>query len=147
MKDVIVGILCLLFSTWVYVLTMDFPQTERVYKNPASYPRVLIFLLLLFGIILGIKGIKQLRTTGLEKGGLGKNFRRPLTITVLLIGYFTLLYLFGFLVATFIFLILVYHIFGGSLKTGLVFSALLTLGEYVVFGVLLKVPLPQALFW
>ena len=147
MKDVIVGISCLLFSTWVYVLTMNFPQTERVYKNPASYPRVLSFLLLLFGIILGIKGVKQLRTTGLEKGRSGENFRRPLTITILLIGYFTLLYFFGFLVATFIFLILVYHIFGGSLKTGLVFSACLTLGEYVVFGVLLKVPLPQALLW
>ena len=147
MKDVIVGIWCFLFSTWVYILTRGFPQTDRVYKNPASYPRALIFLLLLFGMILGIKGIKQLRTAGLEKGKSGRNFRRPLTIIVLLIGYFTLLYLFGFLVATFIFLILVYHIFGGSLKAGLVFSACLTLGEYVVFSVLLKVPLPQALFW
>jgi len=148
MKDLLIGIWCLGFSTWVYVLTREFPHAERIYKAPAAYPRVLLFLLTLFGIMFISRGIWHLKMTGsVPKRALPMNITKPLIVMVSLIGYFFLLYACGFIVATFIFLIGAYRVFGGSVKQGVVFSALLTLGEYGVFGLLLKVPLPQPFFW
>lgn len=147
MKDVIIGVFCLAFSALVYGLTTTFPQPQKIYNNPASYPRALIFLLLILGVTLAIAGIRQIKTAGLIRGNPNINLRKPLMICVLLAGYLILLHILGFSAATFIFLILVYQLLGGSLKEGIVFSGLLTLGEYIVFGMLLKVPLPQSLFW
>lgn len=148
MKDILIGIWCLGFSTWVYVLTREFPHAERLYKAPAVYPRVLLFLLTLFGLMFIGRGIWQRKVAGsVPKKILLANITRPLIVIASLIGYFLLLYAFGFIVATFIFLIGAYRLFGGSFKQGVVFSVVLTLSEYGVFGLLLKVPLPQPFFW
>ena len=148
MKDGIVGIFCILFSIWVYVLTLGFPQDKRLYKAPAVYPRFLLFLIVILGGILIVRGARQIKAAKSLNNEIPRpNFGKPLIIILGLLGYFILLYIFGFVVATFIFLIGAYHTFGGSLKEGVLFSILLTGGEYLVFGLLLKVPLPQALFW
>ena len=117
------------------------PPFTKIFNSPAVYPQALAILLIILSVILIFSGIRQIKikTPILEAP---KDLSKPLLISATLVGYLILLLTSNFVIATFIFLILVFRFLGGSWKEGVVLSILLTIGEFLVFGSLLKVPLP-----
>lgn len=141
MKDIITGVLCIGFSLIFWGIATSFPHSPKIYNSPAIYPQSLAVLLCILAAILIFSGIRQAKLAP-PKFQVANDLAKPMLIGATLIGYLILLLKVKFVFATFIFLLLVFRLFGGSWKEGLVFSALLTVGEYLVFGSLLKVPLP-----
>jgi len=141
MKDILTGVLCIGFSLLFWGLATRFPHSPKIYNSPASYPQALAVLLCILSAILIFSGIRQ-KKPALTKFQPTIDLVKPMLIGATLIGYLIFLLKVNFVLATFIFLLLVFRLFGGSWKEGLVFSVLLTIGEYLVFGSLLKVPLP-----
>lgn len=141
MKDIMTGVICIVFSLISWGLATKFPHSPKIYNSPAIYPQSLAILLSILAAILIFSGIRQ-KKLALPNSQLSNDLAKPLLISATLIGYLILLLSVKFVLATFIFLLLVFRLFGGSWKEGLVFAVLLTIGEYLVFGSLLKVPLP-----
>jgi len=141
MKDILTGIFCVVFSLLIFGVATTFPHSPKIYNSPAVYPQTLAILLIILSVILIFSGIRQTKiTTPILQAA--KDLSKPLLISATLAGYLILLLTSNFVIATFIFLILVFRLLGGSWKEGVVFAILLTIGEYLVFGSLLKVPLP-----
>ncbi len=141
MKEIMTGVFCIAFSIVFWVLAMKFPHSPKIYNSPAIYPQSLAILLIILAAILIFSAIHQ-KKLALPRFQVSSDLAKPLLIFATLIGYLILLLTANFVLSTFIFLLLIFRLFGGSWKQGLVFSVLLTLGEYLVFGSLLKVPLP-----
>lgn len=141
MKDIMTGAFCFTFSLVFWELASKFPNSPKIYNSPAIYPQSLSILLSIFAAILIFPSIRQKKLT-LSTFQVSHDLAKPLLIYLTLIGYLILLLTVKFVLSTFIFLLLVFRLFGGSWKQGLIFSILLTIGEYLVFGFLLKVPLP-----
>ena len=141
MKDILTSICFVVFSLLIFGIATTFPHSQKIYNSPAVYPQALAILLIILSVILIFSGIRQIKIKNpiLEAA---KDLSKPLLISATLVGYLILLLTSNFVIATFIFLILVFRFLGGSWKEGVVFSILLTIGEFLVFGSLLKVPLP-----
>ncbi len=141
MKDILTGIFCIVFSLFVFVTASTFPQSPKIYNSPAVYPQSLIILLIFLALTLIVSGILQIRKKPphVQKP---TNLSKPLWIFATLVGYLFLLSNVNFVIATFVFLIVIYRLLGGTWIAGAVFSVLLTVGEFIVFGFVLKVPLP-----
>ena len=141
MKDIITGVLSIGFSLIFWGLATRFPHSPKIYNSPAIYPQSLALLLCLLAAILIFSGIRQTKPA-FANFQVSNDLAKPMLIGATLIGYLIFLLKVNFVLATFIFLLLVFRLFGGSWREGLVFSVLLTIGEYLVFGYLLNVPLP-----
>jgi len=141
MKDIITGVLCIGFSLISWGFASSFPHSPKIYNSPAIYPQSLAVLLGILSVILIFSGIRHPKIAP-PKFQVANDMAKPMLIGATLIGYLILLLKVKFVLATFIFLLLVFRLFGGSWKEGFVLSVLLTVGEYLVFGSLLKVPLP-----
>jgi cobalamin synthase len=141
MKDILTGIFCIAFSLFVFGLATTFPHSPKIYNSPAVYPQALVILLFILAIILIFSGIQELRKAPPQFHA-PNDLTKPLLISATLVGYLILLLTSNFVIATIIFLLLIYRLLGGSWKAGVVFSVLLTIGEFLMFGSILKVPLP-----
>ena len=141
MKDILTGIFCIVFSLFFFGIATTFPHSPKIYNSPGIYPQALVILLFILAIALIFSGIKKARKASPPIQASG-DLAKPLLISSILVGYLILLLNSGFILATVIFLLLIYRLLGGSWRTGILFSVLLTLGEFLVFGSLLKVPLP-----
>lgn len=141
MKDLMTAAFCIAFSLLFWGLATQFPHSPKIYNSPAVYPQALAILLSILSVILVFSGIRQIKTVP-AKLQAAKDLSKPLLLSATLIGYLILLLTTNFVIATLIFLFLVFRLLGGSWKEGVVFSVLLTIGEYLVFGSLLNVPLP-----
>ena len=141
MKDILTGIFCIAFSLFFFGFSTTFPQALKIYNSPAVYPQSLVILLFILAIILIASGIRQ-RSKTLPQVEKSRDLYKPLLIAATLVGYLILLHATHFMAATIIFVLVLYRLLGGTWKGGIVFAVLLTIGEYLVFGSLLKVPLP-----
>lgn len=141
MKDIMTGVLCIAFSLFFGGLATKFPHSPKIYNSPAVYPQTLVILLSILAVMLIFSGARKTKAAP-SKLQVSKDLSKPLLISTTLVGYLILLLTSNFVIATLIFLFLVFRLLGGSWKEGVVFSIILTIGEYLVFGSLLKVPLP-----
>lgn len=141
MKDILTGIFCIGFSLFIFITASTFPHSPKIYNSPAVYPQALIILLAILALVLIVSGSLQMKKAPPHQQ-VSINVSKPLYIFATLVGYLILLLFSGFMIATFIFLLIIYRLLGGSWMAGVVFSVLLTIGEFLVFGFVLKVPLP-----
>lgn len=141
MKDILTGFFCIAFSLFFFGFSTNFPQALKIYNSPAVYPQSLVILLFILAIILIAGGIRQMSKTPPQVKK-NRDLYKALLISATLVGYLILLYVTHFMTATIIFVLVLFRLLDGSWKEGLVFAVLLTIGEYIVFGSVLKVPLP-----
>ncbi len=141
MKDILTGVFCIAFCLFFWVVATTFPQAPKIYNSPAVYPQSLIILLFFLAIILIASSIRQ-KIKSSPQVIQSRDLYKPLLISATLVGYLILLFTAHFLTATIIFVFVLFRLLGGSWKGGIAFAVLLTIGEYLVFGSILKVPLP-----
>ena len=153
MVNVCVSIFFFVFLIFSYLLTFQFPKVAGIFSDPALYPRaIMLILFMLNGVLFyhGIKDIKKKTNEGKEVTGKRRdlNIKKPLIVLVNLLIYFILLNYFGFMVSTLLFLIVIYMIYGGKLKFGLLYTVLMTIGLYVLFEMIFKIPFfPKYPIW
>ncbi|WP_422444925.1 tripartite tricarboxylate transporter TctB family protein [Thermoanaerobacterium sp. DL9XJH110] len=144
MGDLIISVILILISFFAFLQTTSFPELNVNDPGPAFFPRILVVLL--FTLALFLMG-----TTLIKKSGKVLSFNEAtkkvgISIFILIIFYLALEML-GFIIATPLFLLILIRLSGGG---RLAFDALISVGFtliiYIVFQILLKVPLPSLNF-
>ena len=153
-RDGIAGLICLVLSIGMLVLTRGLPQSSFVPVGPDFYPRiVLIIMAVLAAMLIGsdlwrkrAPGIHA--TTGADSAPVFRNYPLVATTFAVFAGYVILLPLTGYRLSTFIFMAALQAVIDPprSLRrwTVIMVSALCTVAiTYVVFDHYLSVLLPR----
>ncbi len=143
--EVVIGLLLISLSTYLYWLTLDFPQGElSKTAGPAAMPRLWIYGLILFSVILIVNTIREKVVSNLDNG---RNLFQSVSLIGLMIAYLLIVGFIGYYISTTIFLISGAYLLGYR-KHWIVFGSGLgfTLLSYLVFYKLLQVPLPLGIF-
>ncbi|MCL7748842.1 tripartite tricarboxylate transporter TctB family protein [Halalkalibacter alkaliphilus] len=145
-QDVFIGIGMLILSLFLYIKTFEFAG------EAALYPRGLLLLLTIFGILIvygGFKKTKQLKegedvqSEGEEEKLTFSTLKSPLTILLLVMIYAGLISLIGFFPSTILFVIVFLWYVGVKKWTVYVYTVVgLNLFIYVLFVLQLNVQLP-----
>ena len=143
-----IGLFLILFATVVLLHVQSFPSLDNGYPGPALFPSVLAVLFILCGIGLIIQGIRQ-------REKLLKFDTGTLTLSGLLNIFFVLgtivCYIFlseyiGFLIFSFMVLLILMKWLKVKTLSSIVMSIGLTLVIYLLFAKVLLVPLPWGLW-
>jgi len=146
MDNIYIGSILIVVLIFTYFLTFSFPSVGGIFADPALYPRIIIFILMLLsGVTLfnGLKEVKKKKHTGkeiIEKNKQKTNLKKPIEVLFCLIIYFSSLNYFNLIIPTFIFLIIIFMIYGGKFKTGIIYAIFLTLSLYILFEMIFKIP-------
>ena len=146
MRNIGVGIFCLLFAIAALGLMSQFPDEAASHKDPAAYPEIIVYLIALIGVILLVQGIISVVKNMDKRSADSRRMVLPVAILGIMIMYVLLMHIFGFILSSLLFLFFVFLSFGGTKRQGAVFAPILTLAEYVVFVWVLHVRLPEPLF-
>lgn len=146
MKDYITALSGLVISAFVYVNSGSFAVEDGgLAKNPAYYPRALALLLVILSAALIVKAVIQR-----DRGSAPVSRESLLNVGIIfgLILLYVLSFQFvGFIVSSLVFLVCGVRLYGGSWKESILCGAPVTAGVYVVFHILMKVPMPQGILF
>ena len=144
MKDYVTGLGGISLSLWLYSVTKGFAaEGGGMAKNPAYYPNLLLATLAALSLLLIVTALIRK-----EKPAFGINvpvLRNVGLIFGMIFVYILALQYLGFIVSTLTFIIAGVLVYGGGLKSAILTGVPVTAGVYLVFHVLLKVPMPQGL--
>ncbi len=140
--DLGVGIASVAMALGVFVLSAGFPEPHDAQLGAAVFPRIVAVALAVFGCSIALRALAG-RTTGVVTIA---NAARVSASFAVLLAYGLLLKRVGFLVLTPLFIASVLGImrFSRPLRIALV-SILSTACIYVLFRLLLSVPLPEGI--
>ena len=143
--EVVIGLLLIFLSGYLYWLTLDFPQGElSKTAGPAAMPRLWIYGLLLFSAILIVNTIRDKAASNLDNG---RNLIQSVSLIGLMIAYLLIVGYLGYYISTTIFLISGAYLLGYRKHWIIAVSGLgFTLLSYLIFYKLLQVPLPLGIF-
>jgi hypothetical protein len=114
---------------------------EAAELGPSLFPRLISICLIILSLVLITVAILR-KETGNQEPKPRRGLRLPLLIFTMTIGYVILLYVAGFFISTSVFFLSVALTLKARLKPTILFTGCLTLAAYLVFRILLKVPLP-----
>ena len=146
MEDYITALSGLVISSFVFLNSESFVVNDGgLAKNPAYYPRMLALLLAVLSISLIVRAVLH------REGGsvsVNKELLKNIGIIFGLILLYALLFPFvGFAASSFLFLVCGVRLYGGSWKEALLCGVPVTAGVYIVFHILMKVPMPQGILF
>jgi len=147
-------VLLLAFSVWWGYHTANLPSaTMANAPGPRFFPWVLVGALALLSLLLLITSLK----TGADEsrrpeanGGIGRQkLKKHVAVFFIIFIYIVLVENIGFRLATFPILLIILRLVMGqkSWVVGIGTAAGITMGIYLVFRVLLGVPLPSGNLW
>lgn len=142
--DTAIAIAMIAFSLAVLFAARSMPKGPTAHGlDPSLFPKLIAAAILVLSGLLLITSLKDKDGDG-EPGGLAWNkLRLPLVLTIMTIAYAKLLDYVGFLSDTSVFLFAAMVTLGINFRTALLLSVGLTAIVYLVFRVLLHVPLPR----
>lgn len=145
-NDAVFGVALIVFALSVWAYSGIFPEMPGQAYGPALFPRVIATALLACGLILVVKGLRPLRTTGwVSLGEWAKHPRHVADFALVplsLVLYIVLSEPLGFIPVAFGLLVLLFCANGLPLPRALVLAAITTLAVHTAFYQLLRVPLP-----
>jgi putative tricarboxylic transport membrane protein len=147
-SDSAIGTFLILVSAGALLHMRKFPALEPGHPGPAAYPSVLAVLMILAGVGLVIRGVRRgerfFKVDGGAVGGLGRA-NIPLVLLAP-VAYIVLAEPLGFLITSSLLLAVMMK----GLRVGTLWSLLMaffvTAGIYLLFGKMLRVPLPWGLW-
>ncbi len=150
--DWVIGALFVLAGAAVFVATLGFPRLEDGAPGPALFPRVLAVLMVGFGAALAVGALRARRRGAppaapppalVARAGLVN----ALLVFAAIVAFMVVAPGLGFLLTSAAILFALMWRLGTSPARAALASAGLTLFVYVIFGKLLRVPLPLGLLW
>jgi putative tricarboxylic transport membrane protein len=152
-RDVATGAFTLVIAAAVFVLARDFPGGTRAEGMGANFlPILLASILATLSVLLIGKGYLFAPSAAeaeadVSPRGVYRAFR-PALMCLFVLLYLLVLEYAGYVIATPVFLFAVVSALGGGRGRAAIAALALTAGIWLVFGVLLKVPLPDGtLLW
>lgn len=143
-----IGLMLIIFACAVLVHVRSFPKLDNGYPGPALFPSVLAVLFILCGIGLIIQGIR--RREKVLKFDLGAvTIAGWVNIAFVLgavLGYIFFAEYIGFLIFSFVILMILMNWLKVKMLHSLVMSIAVTLAIYFLFAKVLLVPLPWGLW-
>ena len=143
-----IGLLLIIFASAVLVHVQSFPKLDEGYPGPALFPEVLAVLFIFCGIGLIIQGIRNREKV--LKFDLGTITLTGWINIAFVLGtvvcYIFLAEYVGFLIFSFVILMILMKWLKVKLLPSLVMSIVVTLGIYLLFAKVLLVPLPWGLW-
>ncbi len=162
-KELIIGCAFLLISCLFFISTFSFPTPPVQAAGPAFWPRVMSVILGLFSIFFIVKSAndirKEKRSTDIESTKTASNttektsnFKKPLIGMVATVFFIILLYIFGFIIGTFSYFILLTVIVTEKYSWKKFFIAavqasILVVTIYFLFGEFLNINLPDGILF
>ena len=145
--NLISGVLLFFLGLGICITSLTYPIGS--FKSPGGG----LFPLLTSVVLMGLSGITLIQALVKRENQKGRFFvskegpKMILLVIIFLVGFRYLLPVIGFGVSTFLFIFCSARFLGHySWKMSLLFSVLAAGISYTVFQVLLKIPMPQALF-
>lgn len=147
LKDLIGGGIFTALGFFIFILTLRFPSLDDAnHPGPGLFPTILAVLFVFFGGIVLYRGLKPAKETAVEDSGgedfPGQSYYNPLFVLLLIIAYMLLSNWLGFLITSFLVLLLMMIKLRVSLWKSVVISVLMTLFVNLMFAKILRVPLP-----
>jgi hypothetical protein len=156
-KDVINGIATIAIGLFVLLQSSSYSKGGvSVAENPAVYPRILAGTAIFLGVLLLAKTFiaGRKRKTAIEQeetkvvgADASAGRARTAKTAAALVGFFVMVWLFGFVVASLSFCFAMPLILGTPKKTAAIVSVSLTAAIYIVFFIFFKVPAPHGIFF
>lgn len=149
-RDATIGIVVMAFAMAVFVLTRDFPGGTLAEGMGANFmPNLLAGILAILGLMLVAKGLLIGKgadaATAESRAGQERGLTTPVLMCVFVFLYLMALKYLGYVLATPIFLFAVVVTLGGGRKLAGIAAIGLTAAIWLIFGLVLKVPLPNGL--
>lgn len=155
-NDAVIGVFFVVFAiAEITYAQLTFPPLHGQNFDSRDFPTLIGIGLIFCGVLLIFSGLKS-RATGsfvgaafLSLGDWMSNHRTALNFASVVLG--VLLFMIfvnfaGFLLTSFFLLLVLFQCFGNSLVMSLISSAATTAVVYLLFGTLLRVPLPIGVF-
>ena len=143
-----IGLVLIIFASAVLIHVQGFPSLDNGYPGPSLFPEVLAVLFIFCGIGLIIQGIRQREK--ILKFDLGNISLAGWLNIVFVLGTVLCYILFaeyaGFLIFSFVILMILMKWLKVKLLPSLVMSIVVTLSIYILFAKILLVPLPWGLW-
>ena len=147
-SDTAIGLFLIIFAGAVLVHVQSFPKLDNGYPGPALFPSVLAVLFIFCGIGLIIQGIRK--RENVLKFDLGSvSLAGWINIAFVLgaiVGYIFFSDYIGFLIFSFVILMILMKWLKVKTILSLVMSVGVTLAIYLLFAKILLVPLPWGLW-
>lgn len=137
--DRLVALFFLLLSAGLFIYTFSLPPKSQ------GYPQFIISILALLSLALLVQSLRKTSTTSWKDLFAELEYKRFLIVVSSCLIYIILISMIGFLTTTALYLILTMYLLRLNLKTLAISTTCFMVLIYVVFKVLLKVPLPTGL--
>lgn len=146
--EVASGSAAVLIGAAAYALTLPFPEMPDGHPGPALFPRLLAGLLVIFGALLAVQGLRAAATTPLADAEVRSTAdRRGLLDAALVVGavaaYILLVERLGFVLTVLLLDLLLMLRLRVQPVLAIAVAAPLAVGVYLLFARLLLVPLPR----
>jgi putative tricarboxylic transport membrane protein len=150
-NSLIAGVLIWVCSVFWYQTTLFLVPDHLNITSPSLVPRLWIFLLAAFSVALIVREFKanaqeNSRTT-VATTDYWEQIKRLIPIVSLTGVYYFTVPFFGFLLATFVFLVAITRlVYSRDLRVGVAFASTFAMGCYLVFDLILSAELPSGIF-
>jgi hypothetical protein len=140
--DLLLGILSIVLLVGVFVLSASFPKPHEAQLGAAVFPRIVALILAVVGVYIAFRALEKKSNATVDINNAKKVF---LSFLILLL-YGLFLKKVGFIILTPIFIVALFALMKFSnIVINLLTSILTTAGIYIVFRILLSVPLPEGI--
>ena len=143
-----IGLILIIFACAVLVHVQSFPQLDNGYPGPALFPSVLAVLFIFCGIGLIIQGIRRREKVLTFDPGTATpaGWTNIAFVLGTVAGYIFLAEYVGFLIFSFVVLMILMKWLKVKILHSLTMSIAVTLAIYLLFAKVLLVPLPWGLW-
>jgi hypothetical protein len=151
MNNIIAGLILIGLSIFFFYLTTQFPIVKGYQQmGDAFWPRAVLFVLIGLSIILIVQSVlKSGKKESAKKSSLQEAPDRPALFKTMgiMIGYILCIPYLGFLVATFLALIVFSYLMGDRKASRMMYFSLgMTVATYLIFALLIYTALPRGVW-
>lgn len=140
--DLLLGIVSIVLLLGVFIISADFPKPHVAQLGASVFPRIIVVILAIVGIYISFQAFGDRTLPKVEI----KNAAKVVLSFFILLFYGLFLKSVGFLILTPVFIAaLLYLMKFSNVLIDILTSILTTAGIYVIFKILLSVPLPEGL--
>jgi putative tricarboxylic transport membrane protein len=149
LHDGLIGAGFALAGAAVFAATLRFPRLEDGAPGPALFPQILAVLMVLAGIVVILQGRRRSGegVPAPERVRARSGITNALAVFATIIAFMVVAPVLGFLITSAAILFGLMWRLGASVARAALASVGLTLFVYVIFGKVLRVPLPLGLLW
>ncbi len=140
--DLFLGILSIVLLFIVFILSASFPEPHEAQLGAAVFPRIVVLVLAVVGVYIFAQAMGKKNNATVDIN----NAQKVILSFFILLLYGLFLKKIGFIILTPIFIaVLLFLMRFSNVVINLLTSMLTTAGIYIIFKILLSVPLPEGI--